>query len=113
MQPYGPCPLCGEVPDTIQGYDDCWRIDCQRCGRFQITFEARTNLNNLGPDHRTKLSAYCRRVSSGKHRPIIDHDNIEELIGLLPQYTPREQGLIGLVTAVRRKSAVKEYRLHK
>jgi len=49
MQPDGPCPLCREAPDTIQGDDDCWRVDCQRCGRFQITFEARTNLNNLEP----------------------------------------------------------------
>ena len=85
------CPLCGEVPELIRDDFDCWHVDCQRCGLFQITFEARTNLDNLGPDHRLKLSAYCRRVSGRNNRPVIDHDNIEELIALLPNYTPREQ----------------------
>ncbi len=85
------CPLCGEVPTLIRHDFDWWYVDCERCGHFQITFEARTNLDNLGPDHKTKLSAYCRRVSGGDQRPIIDHENIEELIALLPNYTPREQ----------------------
>ena len=85
------CPLCGEVPDNIRHDYDCWYVDCARCGHFQITFEARTNLDNLAPDHRVKLSAYCRRTSGGNNRPIIADDNIEELVALLPQYTPRVQ----------------------
>ncbi|HEV3440425.1 MAG TPA: hypothetical protein VG122_23930, partial [Gemmata sp.] len=91
MPPDLRCPLCGELPELIRDDFDCWNVDCQRCGRFEITFEARTNLGNLGPDHRIKLSAYCRRVSGGDQRPIIDYENIEELIALVPNYTPREQ----------------------
>jgi hypothetical protein len=66
-------------------------VDCERCGRFKITFEAITNLENLDVARNMKLSAYCRRTSRGAFLPEITHENIEQLISLVPRYTPLEQ----------------------
>jgi hypothetical protein len=86
------CPLCNLATDqTITTDFDSEFVDCERCGHFVITFEASINLDNFDVSRKRKLSAYCRRASRGTFRPRIMHENIEELISLVPRYTPLEQ----------------------
>jgi|HubBroStandDraft_5_1064220.scaffolds.fasta_scaffold1464166_1 hypothetical protein len=57
------CPLCNEAPKLIQGDDDLWSVDCQRCGHFQITFEALTNLSSDPGGN--KRSNCCQPTAAG------------------------------------------------
>jgi hypothetical protein len=85
------CPLCNLATDQITTDPDSEFVDCERCGHFDITFEASTKLDNFDVARKMKLSAYCRRASRGTFRPRITHENIEELVSLVPRYTPLEQ----------------------
>jgi hypothetical protein len=86
------CPLCNLPTDqNITTDSDSELVDCERCGHFDITFEASTKLDNFDVARKMKLSAYCRRASRGTFRPRITHENLEELISLVPRYTPLEQ----------------------
>jgi hypothetical protein len=90
--PTSHCPLCNLATDQQITTDfDSEFVDCQRCGCFEVTFEAGSILNHLDIAQKMKLSAYCRRASRGNLRPGITHENMDELISLLPRYTPLEQ----------------------
>jgi len=87
----GLCPLCNLATTQLATDFDSEFVDCERCGHFDITFEASINLDNFDVARKMKLSAYCRRASRGSFRPGITHENIEELISLVPRYSPLEQ----------------------
>src|SRR5438128_8368566 len=67
---------------------DAVNVQCERCGRFNITSQA---ISGLKPEQKSLLSAFCRRASSGNNVVKILSTNIEELISSLPKFTPAEK----------------------
>lgn len=75
------CPICEmptyyikTLPNEIED------IDCFRCGKYKLTFEARTNLIKLAIDNLilSNLSGWIRE----NQELIIDTKNLERLINL-------------------------------
>jgi hypothetical protein len=84
------CPLCDTVPRfcSFEIDRDIFSVECGICGRFKITEIA---LSTLQPDQKFLLSAFCRRARSGNNFVTILSDNIEQLIGALPRFSPPEK----------------------
>lgn len=86
------CPLCAyevKLPFTTIG-DDLFQVECQRCGTFEITLEAETNVRGLSSRDHRNISGYARQadleygagVRSTRLR--IVRENVETLPGLAP-----------------------------
>jgi hypothetical protein len=93
------CPLCDGPPKHRREDFDTQRlvVECERCGRFQITHVVLTN--GLSSEQKRLLSAYCRRLSKGVTPPLIATHTIEQFTRALPRYTPPEKldNLLGLM----------------
>jgi hypothetical protein len=85
------CPLCGKQTEYNR-FDvdrDVHYIECARCGRFSMTFEATTI--ELTTDQKNRLSAFCRRTGTSDPPALIKSGNIETLISTLPTFGPIEK----------------------
>ncbi len=85
------CPLCERMAERLQrdpSGADVWWVECQRCGKFEITEQA---VMCLAPEQKVGLSSVCRRADLAKTRARILSTNIDLLLSSLPQYTPPEK----------------------
>lgn len=84
------CPLCDQQAGFRQSDPsrDAINIECERCGRFRITYQA---LTGLKPEQKAGLSAFCRRAGRGSDLITILSTNVESMLASLPKYTPPEK----------------------
>lgn len=85
------CPLCDGPIRYYEQPPFTFKVECPRCGRFNITSQAiRVDLERQ-PQYKLLLSAYCRRLPKGAEPPTIETHTIEQFIRALPEYTPPEK----------------------
>lgn len=85
------CPLCGKDAKYLaadQKLSDTYNVRCDRCGEYKITWEA---LKVVKPEHKFRLSAFCRRAGKPISPPMIRSDNIDKLLETVPVFGPLEK----------------------
>jgi len=82
------CPLCERPASAQWGGGFNFIVQCERCGRFNIT---NTAIKYLKAEQKPLLSAYCRRLPEGADVPTLSTAAIERFIRALPRYTPPEK----------------------
>lgn len=105
-----PCPICNldnQVVEDISIYEEKFRVDCKRCGKFKIPpfpiegiieYIKRQQLGH-------KLSAWIReRNEQGIDVPEIKKSWIKDIEQILPDYSPADKHLI-LLRNIGRKSS--------
>jgi len=85
------CPFCGQAPDRVSpdGRNRKWLLDCSRCGRFLITFEALDAVPAFPDKH--LLSYVCRTWPDERSVPEILTSNMAELARRAPLRTIPEK----------------------
>lgn len=86
------CPLCNGSVRSWQIDPFVQAVECERCGRFDISSETIADVLEPKPQLKPSLSAYCRRLRwPGARPPLIRSDTIADFIRTLPRYTPLEK----------------------
>jgi hypothetical protein len=93
------CPICGNRADLKVGVtpdtaEPIYGGQCERCGRIRVTQHVLDDLRSRQKLH--LLSAFFRRCASSGP-PLINLDNVDELLGSMPQLRTVPEKLNGLL----------------
>ncbi|MGH9343469.1 MAG: TFIIB-type zinc ribbon-containing protein [Terriglobia bacterium] len=84
------CPICGETSDITDTNRDTYLIDCPRCGKFEIAWEA--TVSGATPDILPQyLSAGARQATEAGRRLKIIPENLREIAELHQRTTVSEK----------------------